>query len=163
MNQISPLHPQQKAILQYGPAEVFFQVLKRHGLRFSELIEITPANIINNSNIFIHGKKGSHDRYLYDPELVRYIEIRAKISLTEKIFSFNYSQFRRFLYRRNYWQRRPGKPYNRVSNLARATRFQTMVDYTGQLTHSISVAGGHRSTRSTTYYLKPAPQHKPTK
>jgi len=156
----SPLSVQQRAIIQHGPAAVFHAALIRHGLRFAELISITPDNVIDRDNIFVTGKKGSHDRYLYDPELVAYILHRFPRGQTNPIFQFSYSQFRRYLYRRNYFQRRPGKHYNRVSNLARANRFQKFVNHTGALTHSISVAGGHRSKRSTTYYLQPtSPNH----
>jgi integrase len=150
-----------RQLIQHGAMAIAHKLQRETGIRVSELLDIRRGDILDDHQLWIRGTKGSYDRLISAPYVVDYFRRVAPAKKDARLFTFTYRQFYTFVLRRNSFDKKPGAKNKRVTHYARSQFFKRLAAHVGSLNKSISVAGGHRSQRSTYYYLDQKPPKYP--
>ena len=130
----------------------YLKVLLSSGCRVSSLFELYGSRITQEGNLIIYQKKGSRPIF-YDTGTSREWWQALKRSGNADIARCNRQFFYRLCDRLGIGFRMPGNVRNYVTHAARAERAKEVWNATGDI-ESVAAALGHKSTRSSRYYIE---------
>lgn len=122
------------------------------GVRISEALSITDADIADGENIHIHASKYSNDRYLNDPDWIQEVISSIPIRQGKPLFPISYAQYSHWLLKRYQFGTPPGHENRRTTHHFRAEIIQEKYA-NGETIEEIAEWIGHKSTTSTELYL----------
>lgn len=139
--------------LRHGQYYWIFELQKRYGLRYVETRSISKSNIVNNQYIWVPGAKKSLDRPIYAPDFIQWILQKNDLPANTPVFDCSYWDYYRWLKKHVNLKPIGHRKNQRVTNQARSDFFTQFARHTGGIDESVATAGGHKTTKSTRYYV----------
>lgn len=126
--------------------------MERHGLRSSEVLSIRYENIISATQVFVAGRKQSHDRFIVDKDLVLFAESNRRGRVSGKVFTITYDMLYYYMKKSNMGMRAANKKKDRVTHAPRARRIRNLLQ-SGLSLLEVRDEIGHKRIESTRAYL----------
>lgn len=130
--------------------QVIVELQLLYGLRITEVLSIGAIDIARNGLIFVRGKKGSQDRYIYSQRFSNYVMF-CKVNNVARLCDYSRFYFYRLYKKLGLYFKFPGYENNSVTHFFRhALLLQQKAD--GISTENSKKFIGHKSINSTKIY-----------
>lgn len=141
-----------RCVRQFSKVEGFiFDLLLTNGCRIGEALAVREGDIMTDNSVLIHGEKGSGDRLCF-LSVVHGLQTLREITVRLNGPGMNRWYIYRVAKKLGIYGKLVGKRRNAVTHLGRH-RFVSRLARGGVDTVTIQKAIGHRSRKSTEYYV----------
>lgn len=145
--------PKLRHALAHGDFYYCYELQRRYGVRFIEAKLLCRSDIVNSEYLHLKGAKRSNDRYLFAPDIVAWLSAKTSVPQDNPVFTFSYWDYYRWLSSILPNIKQPGRKNRRVTNLPRSNFFSALAKHNKSIDVSVAAAGGHKSPKSTRYYV----------